>query len=199
MKDSKIQFSSIAASSQNELNNDDQEVSCRSKLKAFFHSKLFHSLLSALVAVDLVIVILDIILVMIHCYDMPPELDELLHYLFIVSITILSIFMVELFLQMYAFGFCVWIRNCLHVCDVVIVTITWCGEIAFHGNHAAEGVMGLLVVFRLWRLVRIIHVTAEALELQHETKRNDLVNKIKMFETQIKEYKLLDTNQSKIN
>ena len=170
-------------------NTMENPPSFRAKLKHFFHGKLFHILLTILIAIDLIIVLTDIIVIMVHCTDIPHELEEILHILFYISISILSIFFIELCFQMYAFGFVKWMKDCLHVFDLCIVTSTLIFEIALHGSPKAEGIVGLLIGFRLWRLVRVVHVTTEALDLQHEMERDKLLHKIENLETQIQKYR----------
>ena len=158
----------------------------RKKLRHFFHSNLFHYLLAILIVLDLAIVLLDIILLLIYCDDIPHDVEEAIHDLVYVSVTILGIFLIELSLQMYAFGIKEWASECLHVFDFVIVSTTFILELVMHGNEAVESMIGLLIVFRLWRLVRVIHVTTEALDLQHETEVDELKEKIEHLQEELR-------------
>ena len=58
-------------------------------------------------------------------------------------------------------------------------------EVIFIGNPAIESIVGLLIVFRLWRLVRVIHVTTEALDLGNEIKNHQLKETIERLESQL--------------
>eukprot|EP01083_Nonionella_stella_P313101 1122372_1 len=86
---------------------------------------------------------------------------------------------------MYAFGAKEWLSECLHVFDFLIVVITFSLELLMHGNDKVQSMIGLLVVFRLWRLVRVIHVTTEALDLQHETELEELKEQIEDLEQEL--------------
>ena len=185
---------SNVSSSQLSQPETEKERDCKAKLKHFFHGKLFHMLLTILIVIDLIIVLTDIVVIMIHCDDIPHHIEEMLHVFFYISVTILSVFFIELCLQMYAFGIIKWMKDCLHVFDLCIVTSTLIAEILLHGNPKAEGIVGLLIGFRLWRLVRVVHVTTEALDLQHEMERDKLLNKIKRLKHQIRKYRKLDEN-----
>eukprot|EP01084_Bolivina_argentea_P103077 184659_1 len=173
-------------------NMNSEEI--RKKLRHFFHSNLFHYLLAILIVVDLAIVLLDIILILIYCDEIPHDIEEAIHELVYVSISILGVFLIELSLQMYAFGIKEWASECLHVFDFIIVSTTFILEIVMHGNERVESMVGLLIVFRLWRLVRVIHVTTEALDLQHESELHELKEKCKHLQQQLE--KLIDTPKS---
>ena len=147
----------------------------RKKLRHFFHSKLFHVLLGVLIAIDLVIVLFDIVVLLLYCgRNMPPTMEHIVHDIIYISITILGVFLVELTIQIYAFGFREWSHHWMHIFDYIIVFITFTAEISLHGNAAMESVVGLLITFRLWRLVRVIHVTTEVMDLRSETERDML-------------------------
>ena len=155
------------------------------KLRHFFHSNLFHYLLAILIVIDLAIVLLDIILLLIYCDGIPHDVEEAIHDLVYVSVTILGVFLFELSLQMYAFGIKEWASECLHVFDFIIVSTTFILEVVMHNNKTVESMIGLLIAFRLWRLVRVIHVTTEALDLQHETEIDHLKEKIESLEEEL--------------
>jgi len=135
---------------------------------------------------DLAIVLTEIILLLIYCDDIPHDVEEVVENLIYVSLTILAGFIFELSLQMYAFGLKEWCKAPLHIFDFVIVVITFVLEIVFH-NHSeqVEATVGLLVGFRLWRLVRVVHVTTEALDLKHESEVEFLRGKVKDLEAQL--------------
>ena len=158
----------------------------RKKLRHFFHSNTFHYLLGTLIFLDLSIVLTDIILILIYCDDMPHDVEEAVHDLIYASVGILGTFLIELMLQMYAFGVKQWCSQCLHTFDFIIVFIAFTLELVFIGNPAIESIVGLLIVFRLWRLVRVIHVTTEALDLSNELKHHQLQQTIQKLEKKLK-------------
>ena len=144
------------------------DSSTRKKLRHFFHSNTFHYALTIFIMLDLSIVVADIIIILIYCDDIPHDVEVVFDDLVIISLTILALFLVELSTQMYAFGPIEWLSHPMHVFDLVITLITFIAELVLHGNKSAESATGLLIVFRLWRLVRIVNVTAEALENERE-------------------------------
>ena len=159
----------------------------RKKLRHFFRSNLFHYVLAVFIIIDLGIVLTDVILLLVYCDHIPHDVEEVFHDFIIVSITILGLFLIELSVQIYAFGPKQWLSNFLHVFDLSITLITFIMEISFYGNKKVESVAGLLIVFRLWRLVRVIHVTTEVLENEHELAehhRENLDKKIRILQAE---------------
>ena len=84
-------------------------------------------------------------------------------------------------MEMYAWGIkrFIFAAKGFYVFDFVVVAVTFFGEIWFLGNKEAESIIGLLVLFRLWRLVRVLHVTTEGFHLLHEEQMSKLKNQIK--------------------
>lgn len=81
------------------------------------------------------------------------------------SISILCVFVAEQFVRLAVFGpryFCSW----WHALDAAIVVTSLVLELVLKGIERET--LSLLVVFRLWRLVRIMHAVSEGLELRHE-------------------------------
>ena len=159
--------------------NNGTHNNIRKKLRRFFNGKLFHAILALLIGIDLIIVLLDIIFALIYCNDIPHDIEEAIEILGIFSIIILGVFLIELFAQIYAFGWNEWRKETLHIFDLSIVLITFILEIVFHGNESVESMVGLLIVFRLWRIVRVIHVTTEVLEYHDEQEDKEYEDKIK--------------------
>jgi hypothetical protein len=93
--------------------------------------------------------------------------------LFSLTIVILSTFLVELSLLMAALGG-KFFSHLFYVIDLVVVATSFTFEIVFHSlsKDALQDVVGMFVIFRLWRFIRIGHgiveVTAEASAEKHE-------------------------------
>ena len=90
---------------------------------------------------------------------------------FIITILILSIFFVELNLEMMALHPCVFFRQFFYALDYLIVTVSLVLELSFHFVHEDNlaTLLGLLVFGRIWRFVRIGHGIIEATsELTHQ-------------------------------
>ena len=164
----------------------------RRKLRHFFHSHKFHWILGTLIAVDLTAVLTDIALLIIWPQGSyrPPTVAWLETYLPYFSIGILSLFFIELLIQVFAFGVVKWFRNGFHIFDFVVVLATLIIEIVAHVlfHHEVTTVFGLAIIVRLWRVIRVIHVTTEALDLPHEEEVHELKKKIKMLERELSKY-----------
>ena len=172
VKDTDSQFPATSRSEVIEPKKTDygaNDTETRKKLRTYFHGNTFHIILAILIVLDLSIVLTDIILLLIYCDHIPHDIEVVVEDLTIVSIIILGTFLIELSIQMYAFGIKEWWKNCLHAFDFIITFVTFVMEIIFHNNTKVESMIGLLIVFRLWRLVRVVHITTEALELKHES------------------------------
>lgn len=96
------------------------------------------------------------------------------HALFIITMTILSIFFVEISLLMVALTPCVFFRQFWYVLDLIIVVVSIVLEVWFHAasNETASALSGLVVIGRCWRFVRVGHglisATAEMTSLKYE-------------------------------
>jgi hypothetical protein len=90
--------------------------------------------------------------------------------LFSLTITILSVFLVELHLEMIALGPTVFFRQFFYTLDYIIVAVSITLELFFRfsDEEAVQSLVGLLVFFRVWRFVRIGHGIIEITsELTH--------------------------------
>lgn len=94
--------------------------------------------------------------------------------LFWTTIVILSAFMLELVFLIYLLGPSKFFRELIYVVDVFVVSCSLALELSFHflaKNQALEAFPGILILFRLWRFVRIGHgLVASTYEMQeHKT------------------------------
>ena len=147
------------------------------KLQEFFHSKKFHYGLSILIFVDFAIVMADISIILVHCDHLTDSWHHVVEILRWLSVSILCLFAIELLIQIATFGL-KWLKHWMHVLDIFVVFVTLVFEIFFHDS--AEGdLIGILVIFRMWRLVRVLHITTEALEHAYVAKIHELQKKLK--------------------
>ncbi len=95
---------------------------------------------------------------------------------FVVYSGILSLFMIEIMVKLWAFRLD-FFRSKLEVFDALVVIISFCLDIAFlgHGEGVNAGV-GLLVVLRLWRVTRILN-GKHGLGIAHD----NMVNFLRLF------------------
>lgn len=142
--------------------------SAQDRLAEMLESRAFHTFIIILVVLDLGIVITELVLSTTYCdkEEMPEEAHTAEVCLRWVSIGILIFMTVELALKLLVFGPAYYTTSWFHTLDVVIVVSSLVLELALHG--VAQEVAALLVFFRLWRIIRIMHSVAEALQLTHE-------------------------------
>jgi hypothetical protein len=88
-----------------------------------------------------------------------PHVHQAEGAFFIITITILSIFLLENIVQIVVLSPQVYFRHFFYVLDFLIISVSIALEIVFrvHDDEALQSVVGLLVVGRVWRFVRISH------------------------------------------
>jgi hypothetical protein len=82
---------------------------------------------------------------------------------FYMTITILSIFMIELTISMIALTPAIFFRQFFFALDFIIISVSLILEITFHvlGDDLYQSLSGLLVIIRIWRFIRIGHGIVE--------------------------------------
>jgi Na+-transporting NADH:ubiquinone oxidoreductase subunit NqrD len=107
-------------------------------------------------------------------------------FLFYCSVLFLVIFVSEVFISFYAFGWRHY-KNPLYLSDGLIVFGSFIMEIYFHyGNIGRAGrAAAAIVVLRLWKIVRAIHAVAHSITLKNRL----LIKKIQEAQVVIEEEK----------
>jgi len=99
--------------------------------------------------------------------------EEVLFYL---TITILSLFFIELSTSIIILTPCVFFKQFFFLADFVVVTVSLVLELVFHFVHEKiiSSLVGLLVIARIWRFIRIGHGLIEATHKwsQHEQRKH---------------------------
>ena len=92
-----------------------------------------------------------------------PALHTAHTVLFAITISILSIFLLELFLLILCLGKR-FFRHFFYVLDLVVVSVSFALEITFYTSQSdvLSALSGILVLARLWRFVRVGHGIVEA-------------------------------------
>ncbi|KAJ7390523.1 Voltage-gated hydrogen channel 1 [Desmophyllum pertusum] len=141
-------------------NNNHREQICE-----LLHSRKAQYAIIALVVLDMIIVIVELLLdlraIEVH-HDNPAP--HILHY---ISIAILSIFMIELFLKIYAMGL-TFLKHKMEVFDGIVVIVSFSLDVAFSGKEGAVDGISLIVLLRLWRVTRIINGIVLSVKMQAE-------------------------------
>jgi hypothetical protein len=130
-------------------------------------SRPLHIIVVVLVLLDLLIILTDLSLQ--SFFPIEEEAPHAVHtaedVLAWTSVGILSLFTLEQFIKLAVFGpsyFCrVW-----HAIDAFVIVTSLVLEILLRGP--SREVVSLLIIFRLWRLARIMHAIAEEITIEHE-------------------------------
>lgn len=113
--------------------------------------------------------------------------------LFSLTVVILSIFFIELNIQVAALGPRVFFRQLFYALDYFIVTLSLVLELSLHSisEDSLATFLGLLIFARVWRFVRIGHgiieVTSELIHAKHE----EIYDYIELLEEVAKENRLV--------
>lgn len=152
------------------LTENEDERPCndhREQLCEILHSRRAQYVIITLVVVDMIIVIAELLIdlkaVEVHHESHAPHI---LHY---ISIAILSIFMIELFVKIYAMGL-TFFKHKMEIFDGIVVTVSFALDIAFSGKEGAVDGIGLIVLLRLWRVTRIVNGIVLSVQIQADRK-----------------------------
>lgn len=167
--------SNVVSESRLELTEDESQRPAaqdhREKLREILHSQKAQYAIIILVVLDMIIVIAELLLdlraIKVH-HDNPAP--HILHY---ISIAILSIFMIELFLKVYAMGL-KFFKHKMEVFDGIVVIVSFSLDVAFSGEEGAVDGVSLIVLLRLWRVTRIVNGIVLSVKMQAEKKVNEL-------------------------
>ncbi|CAF1468459.1 unnamed protein product [Adineta steineri] len=165
-------------------------------ISQFIESYPFHVFIIFLVVVDAALVITEILLDALkneyecqikihrlkkHRYEVIAErLESAMQTIHYCSIAILTFFLFELFIKIYALGKEFWNiqRKKMQYFDAFIVITSLIIDLAF--LHGEEKIIGkkliLILTFRLWRFIRIISSVSEATlngQTKHKTRLNE--------------------------
>jgi hypothetical protein len=163
-----------------------------------------------MVMFDLIVVFIDLVISLLNlpCYtpeqleqfralgieDPPESTSCILHestaltngdwFLWSVSVFLLSIFMIEVILSLFAFGPRHFAKP-LYAIDGIVVTASLVMEIFF--KFGAHGKLGsspsALIVLRLWKIIRAIHAIAHSIELKNQT----IIKEVQAAKAQVEE------------
>ncbi|KAM0229954.1 hypothetical protein ACHAP5_011498 [Fusarium lateritium] len=129
--------------------------STREKTARFLSSKAGHYSVLTLVSLDVLSMIADFILNLFKCEQgkKSSEWDIALEILGSISLVFSCLFMVELIASIWAFGW-KYFKSWFHCFDAFIVLVGFVTDVILRG--IVEEVASLIVVMRLWRVVKII-------------------------------------------
>ncbi|XP_064620912.1 voltage-gated hydrogen channel 1-like [Lineus longissimus] len=144
----------------------------RQHLKHLLHTNKFQISVVILVILDCIIVIAEL-LIDLKVFETGGEesIHESLapHILHYISIAILSIFLVELGIKIYAFRL-EFFKSKMEVFDGIVVVLSFALDIAFANEEGIISGLGLFIVLRLWRVTRILNGIVISVKVQAEKK-----------------------------
>ncbi|KAG5656047.1 hypothetical protein KAF25_001617 [Fusarium avenaceum] len=151
--------------------------STRQKTARFLSSKSGHYSVLTLVSLDVLSMIADFILNLFKCEQgkKSSEWDIALDILGSISLVFSCLFMVELIASIWAFGW-KYFKSWFHCFDAFIVIAGFVTDVLLRG--IVEEVASLIVVMRLWRVVKII----EELGLGAQEQTEELSDKLEQCE-----------------
>ncbi|KAK3955036.1 hypothetical protein QBC32DRAFT_334469 [Pseudoneurospora amorphoporcata] len=128
--------------------------------RAFLSSKTKHYIVLALVAMDVASIVADIFVALIAC-DLEQEgaewVAETREGLHAFGMVVSSLFLVELAGMIWAFG-AGFFEEWFHWLDATVIVASFAVDVVMlvlHGDGIEE-IAGLIIVLRLWRLIKII-------------------------------------------
>lgn len=137
-------------------------VTCRERLCTLFDSHKFQVGVVALVLIDSLIVIAELILEAKHHELENKTFPHILHYM---SIGILGVFLVEIVLKIFAFR-AEFFRHKLEIFDAFVVVLSFALDISFWEQEGID----LIIVLRLWRVARILNGVVMSVKTQADHK-----------------------------
>ena len=194
-------------------NDQSKMVQVRACISRFLHhNHYFHIAVTILILLDIAIIITMLILEALqrdgYCiakylntssisstkdrseqlekYKTAIEVEHVLHY---VSLSVLSLFMLEFVVKIFASGLS-FFSHTLEVVDVVVVTVTLLLELLLK-KDAVTGTVGLLLLVRLWRIVHIVTNVTETINMVEGERVEELQKLVFDLQGEVQRLKML--------
>jgi len=160
----------------------------RQYLQDFLSSRTQHFCVLGLVSLDLLGIFADIFINLYTCEEGEPSptWDAVRNGLGIAGLVFSCLFMLELILSVWAFGWR-YFTSYFHIFDAIVIVAGFIVDVLLHG--ILEEVASLVVILRLWRFFKIIEEFTvgaqeqmDGLELRIESlelENNDLKEKLR--------------------
>jgi len=162
-------------------------IACQSEVSEFLSSKAQHYTVLGLVSFDLLGIFADIIINLYQCdeKDTDPVWDDVRNALGIAGLVFSCVFLLELILSVWAFGWR-YFKSWFHCFDTTVIVAGFIVDVLLHG--VLEEVASLVIILRLWRFFKIIEefsvgaeeqmdgleLRIEQLELENEDLKREL-------------------------
>ncbi|KAG0646004.1 hypothetical protein D0Z07_7763 [Hyphodiscus hymeniophilus] len=140
---------------------------CRQSVRDFLSSRAQHYTVLSLVSFDLLGIFADIIINLYQCDEgnTDPKWDEAREGLGIAGLVFSCLFMLELLLSVWAFGWR-YFQSKFHLFDATVIVAGFVTDVLLHG--VLEEVASLVIILRLWRFFKIIEEFSVGAEEQME-------------------------------
>ncbi|KAI1380938.1 hypothetical protein F4677DRAFT_441267 [Hypoxylon crocopeplum] len=149
----------------------------------FIHSRAKHWIILVLIILDVAGILSDIFIALITC-EIGIEHDEWVaptrNSLTIFSLSLSCVFLVELFLSVFADGLG-YFSSWLHCFDAFVIVVGFAIDLFEH--NTAEEIASLIVILRLWRFVEIVDEFSVEASEQTEEQTEDLRKQIQDLQT----------------
>ncbi len=128
----------------------------REKVKHILHTNKFQIVVICLVILDCFLVIIELLLDL-RVFELPDHENhvapKILHYM---SVAILSVFVIEIMVKLYALRL-EFFKHKLELFDALVVIVSFVLDIVYRNSEGATNGIGLLIVLRLWRVTRVLN------------------------------------------
>lgn len=186
-------------------NQEDPQLRClklqtfRNKLSIFFHSRTATTMIISLVALDMLLLTSEIIISQHYCIGVskdlhaePHQVHLASHIISTLSFIVLLFMAFELILHAFAQGPRRFFSHIGHIVDFIVVFSSIIVDVISHtaaggGGDWGDAVIQILVVVRLWRIIRIAHASTEIVERNNSVREQELVSQIKLLEKRLKQ------------
>jgi hypothetical protein len=155
------------------------------RLSKCLESRHIHNVFLILLIVDFACVVAELAIVLVSknsCERDSVHHDVLpvVHTLEWISMSIVSIFLLELITKLLCFGWKYFARSWLHVFDACVILLTFVLMVTLFGSKA-ENVAALLIFFRVFYIFRVIDSVATTTAVQYERTIRRLENEVERY------------------
>ncbi|ESK96853.1 hypothetical protein Moror_6431, partial [Moniliophthora roreri MCA 2997] len=171
-----------------DMNDEGKRPSYQERVAEILESSPLHKTVIALTTIDVACVLADLAYTVLSpgCTPAGPEAPLWLDVLAHISLAITAFFLIEIPLALYAFGIQYYNpfgdipHAVLHAFDAIIILTTFILEVILRGRE--RELASLLIVLRLWRLVKLVGGIAVGAGELGEEDAKDLANVQKELE-----------------
>ncbi|KAL3857188.1 hypothetical protein ACJMK2_011880 [Sinanodonta woodiana] len=169
-------------------------TSFRERLNFILHNHKFQIVVICVVIVDCLLVVAGLL------FDLEiiktSEHNEVPHILHFGSIGILGLFILELIARLYTDRL-EFFRHKVEIFDAIVIIVSFVLDLVFINTKGPESGVGLLIVLRLWRVIRILNGIVMSVKKEADDKLNKERKRRKEFEKELTKYKAYYLAQQK--